>query len=381
MKAERSAGTYRIPGLSITDHEFSLPLDHAQPQRGTIGVFAREIADIEGQDRPFLVFFQGGPGHEAPRPLSAEEPRWLKRALRDYRVLMLDQRGTRRSTPVGRLPGMSPGQQAQYLKFFRADSIVRDAEHVRRELGVDRWSVLGQSFGGFCVVTYLSLAPAAIAEAFVTGGLPPIATPIDDIYRATYRRVIQRNHRFYERYAADRARVQAIHRHLDETGLTLPSGDRLTSRRFRQLGQMLGMSDGAEKLHYIVELPVDSPASRTMWKPRFPFRGIRFTRFYTKHATATVSAPIGLHSGCCHRNSKTRTFSRARWFIHGCSRSMRHCGTFAKPRSFSPKKRGNRSMMRTACVEIPFQRRPSSIPKICTSSALSRKKRLRSSEA
>ncbi len=271
MKAERSAGTYRIPGLSITDHEFSLPLDHAQPQRGTIGVFAREIADIEGQDRPFLVFFQGGPGHEAPRPLSAEEPRWLKRALRDYRVLMLDQRGTGRSTPVGRLPGMSPGQQAQYLKFFRADSIVRDAEHVRRELGVDRWSVLGQSFGGFCVVTYLSLAPAAIAEAFVTGGLPPIATPIDDIYRATYRRVIQRNHRFYERYAADRARVQAIHRHLDETGLTLPSGDRLTSRRFRQLGQMLGMSDGAEKLHYIVELPVDSPAFAHDVEAALPF--------------------------------------------------------------------------------------------------------------
>ena len=42
--------------------------------------------------------------------------------------------------------------------------------------------------------------------------------------------------------------------------MTLPSGDRLTWRRFRQLGQMLGMSDGAESLHYVLELGPDSPA-------------------------------------------------------------------------------------------------------------------------
>src|SRR4029077_2046361 len=39
-----------------------------------------------------------------------------------------------------------------------------------------------------------------------------------------------------------------------------PAGDELTSRRFRQLGLMLGMSDGAEALHAIVELEPGSPA-------------------------------------------------------------------------------------------------------------------------
>ncbi len=38
----------------------------------------------------------------------------------------------------------------------------------------------------------------------------------------------------------------------------LPTGERLTSRRFRQLGLLLGMSTGAERLHYIVEQPTDS---------------------------------------------------------------------------------------------------------------------------
>ena len=53
----------------------------------------------------------------------------MKRALADYRVLLLDQRGTGRSTPVGPdIPGDTPEEQAAYLTHFRADSIVRDAE-------------------------------------------------------------------------------------------------------------------------------------------------------------------------------------------------------------------------------------------------------------
>ena len=58
---------------------------------------------------------------------------------------MLDQRGTGRSTPVAALAGMTAQQQADYLAHFRADSIVRDAEWIRRELGVERWSVLGRA--------------------------------------------------------------------------------------------------------------------------------------------------------------------------------------------------------------------------------------------
>ena len=45
---------------------------------------------------------------------------------------MLDQRGTGRSSPIGTLPGLTPAEQAEYLTHFRADSIVRDAELIRR---------------------------------------------------------------------------------------------------------------------------------------------------------------------------------------------------------------------------------------------------------
>jgi pimeloyl-ACP methyl ester carboxylesterase len=249
------------PGLVLVEHEFSVPLDHSRTGGERITVFAREVADPDGRDRPFLLFLQGGPGFEAARPTRhPTDPGWLDRALADFRVLMLDQRGTGRSSPVGSLGALSPGEQAERLAHFRADSIVRDAEWIRRELGAEPWSVLGQSFGGLCVTSYLSIAPEGLREAFITGGLPPLGPDIDDVYRATYARTLERNRRYYERYPADRERVRSLHEHVMAHDVRLPSGDRLTAGRLRQLGGVLGMSDGAERLHYLLELPRDAPA-------------------------------------------------------------------------------------------------------------------------
>ncbi|HEV8064651.1 MAG TPA: alpha/beta fold hydrolase, partial [Acidimicrobiales bacterium] len=199
------------PGLVLAEHEFVLPLRHCDPSGPKITVFAREVATPEGRERPFLVFLQGGPGMEAPRPTARPwSPGWLERALKDFRVLMLDQRGTGRSTPVGTLEGTSPAEQAAYLSCFRADSIVEDAEAIRQEMGVERWSVLGQSFGGFCVLRYMSAAPGGLAEAFLTGGLPPVGRHPDEVYRATYASVLGRCRQYYDRYSADRQRVAAL---------------------------------------------------------------------------------------------------------------------------------------------------------------------------
>jgi pimeloyl-ACP methyl ester carboxylesterase len=185
----------------------------------------------------------------------------MKRALADYRVLLIDQRGTGRSTPVGGvIPDETPADQAQYMTHFRADSIVRDAELIRKELGSGPWSVLGQSFGGFTSMTYLSIAPEGLREAFITGGLSPIGRPVDDVYAATYTRVIAKNRWYFERYAEDRARAAEIHRRLDTEDIRLPSGDRLTSRRFQQLGGWLGDDHGFELLHHVLELPFGSLA-------------------------------------------------------------------------------------------------------------------------
>ena len=232
---------YEIPGLIVTEREHSLPLEHSNPQGDRLTVFSREVADPLGLDRPLLLFFEGGPGSEAPRPsLTAASPPWLERALKDFRVLMLDQRGTGRSSPIGLHLEGTPGQQADYLAHFRADSIVADAEAIRQELGVERWSILGQSFGGFCALRYLSASPEGVREALFTGGVPPLEASIDEVYGATFERMRERNQRFYARYPGDRRRMLDLLEMTRHEPLELPGGDRLHPARLRQLGNLLG---------------------------------------------------------------------------------------------------------------------------------------------
>jgi pimeloyl-ACP methyl ester carboxylesterase len=249
--------SYRQPGVVLTDHVFGVPLDHARPDGAQIEVFAREVVAraSASADLPWLVFLQGGPGFGAPRPIGRDS--WLDRALRDYRVLLLDQRGTGRSTPatrqtLARLP--TAAAQADYLAHFRADSIVADAELIRAQLtGGAPWSVLGQSFGGFCTVSYLSAAPAALREAFITGGLPGLSARADEVYRLTYAVVAAKSRAHYARYPQDEARARRIAQSLADSPAALPGGGTLTVERFQALGHLLGGSTGSDQLHYLLE--------------------------------------------------------------------------------------------------------------------------------
>jgi pimeloyl-ACP methyl ester carboxylesterase len=253
--------SHRQAGIVATDHSFEVPLDHADPGGAKIEIFAREVVAVEHaasdpvSSLPWLVFLQGGPGRPSPRPTGRDG--WLDRALRDYRVLLLDQRGTGRSTPATRLALArlgGPQIQARYLTHFRADSIVADAELIRRQLTGGRpWSVLGQSFGGFCTVSYLSLAPDGLAEAFITGGLPGLTTTADELYQATYPLVAAKNLAHYERYPDDVEQARRIAGHLAGTDVRLPSGAPLTVEAFQALGLQLGASTGSQALHYLLE--------------------------------------------------------------------------------------------------------------------------------
>jgi pimeloyl-ACP methyl ester carboxylesterase len=251
--------SFRQPGTVLTDRVFAVPLDHGQPDGRQIEVYAREVvaAGKADEDLPWLLFLQGGPGFGAQRPAGRES--WLDRALADYRVLLLDQRGTGRSSPANRqtLARLGPAQaQADYLTHFRADSIVLDAELIRRELiGDTPWTVLGQSFGGFCTVTYLSFAPHGIREAFITGGLPGLTATADDVYRRTYRTVAGKNARHYERYPDDVEQARLVAGYLADHDVRRPDGAPLSVQAFQSAGHMLGMSGGSHALHYLLENP------------------------------------------------------------------------------------------------------------------------------
>jgi pimeloyl-ACP methyl ester carboxylesterase len=182
-------------------------------------------------------------------------------------VLLLDQRGTGRSTPVtsGFAAGFASGKDlARYLSLHRADSIVRDAELIRRRLcGDEPWETLGQSYGGFITLTYLSLAPEGLRACHVTGGIPGLYAAADDVYRRTYPRVEAKNHEYYERYPEDLDKVRRI-ADLAATGrVVLPDGDKLTPHRLRTLGLAFGMGDGYERVHWLFDEAFDAAGRLT----------------------------------------------------------------------------------------------------------------------
>jgi pimeloyl-ACP methyl ester carboxylesterase len=244
------------PGIRCTDHTVTVPLDHRRPDGGAIEVFAREVvaADRAGEDLPWLLFLQGGPGGKSPRPLRADS--WLARAVRTHRVLLLDQRGTGRSTPMTArtVRGRDPRDLAAYLRLFRADSIVADAEILRERLTDGRpWDTLGQSYGGFVTMTYLSFAPQGLRTCYITGGLPGLDATAQDVYARTYPRVAAKNAEYYRAFPDDVAAVRRVADHLRDNDVRLPDGDRLTVGRFRLLGSAFGMGHGYAQTHWLLD--------------------------------------------------------------------------------------------------------------------------------
>ncbi|EMW7169711.1 alpha/beta fold hydrolase [Vibrio fluvialis] len=242
-------------GVRYTPYTFSVPLDHQQPEGETLTVFARAVTSASGNDehKPWLVYFQGGPGFPAPR-VSASSG-WMKRALQQFRVLLLDQRGTGQSRVVNHqtLAGKTPQQQAEYLSHFRADNIVRDAEFIRQQWGVERWAILGQSFGGFCSLTYLSLFPESLLRSYITGGVPSLSRQPDDVYRATFQRTLDKNTAFFAQFPQAQAMCQRIADHLLANDVRLPNGQRFTVEQFQQIGIHFGMSDAFMPTYFTLE--------------------------------------------------------------------------------------------------------------------------------
>lgn len=250
-------------GITSDRFEIEVPLDHFGDGAQTMKVSFRVIAGKSSSSDKYLLFLQGGPGFGSPAPWTASSG-WIKAALdKKYQVVLMDQRGAGMSTPIScrslEAIGSGPAQVA-YLKQFRADSIVRDAESVRESLGIRKWSTVGQSYGGFISFTYLLASPESLEAVFLTGGVPPaIDSPMSAelVYSKTFRRVIKQNDKFYRRFPSAEPMAARLVNHVvsQESGrVVTPMGNHLTPNSIQLLGLgCLGFSGGFEKLYGLLE--------------------------------------------------------------------------------------------------------------------------------
>jgi pimeloyl-ACP methyl ester carboxylesterase len=235
-----------------------------------------------------LLYLQGGPGFGAPTPVVSlslsSTGSWLGAALSKYnRIVLMDQRGTGKSSPVTKqslellfpeyfddkdsaTPEHTLAKVTDYLTQFRADHIVRDAEEIRDALLLPTadestprpWGAsLGQSYGGFCTLTYLSQITHPPRLCLLTGGIPPALTATDEVYASLWQRVRQRSLLYYDMYPGDVSLVKQLVRALLAKPVPLPSGGVLTARRLLQLGLSLGGSPSAfASLHALLQSAV-----------------------------------------------------------------------------------------------------------------------------
>ncbi len=300
--------TYDVTDYRITEHTKQVPVDWQDPERfGAISIFVREVVKLSKVDAnlPPLIFLQGGPGGESPRP---PHNTWIEAATEHYRVLLLDQRGTGRSTPItahvvtafvdshgGGVTGTKAA--SDYLACFRADAIADDVAHLNRVLNDSvPWTTLGQSFGGFITLALLSIHPETVKMAMTTGGIPAIDRTADTLYPDLIPVQTARHDEFRTRFPADQALFDDLAGRADAGELVTLAGDALSARRLQMLGWDFGMSTGVDNLHWLLDTALETDGSVAQ-------------RFIESAASKTeyVSDPLylTLQEGCYHQGHRS----------------------------------------------------------------------------
>ena len=235
------------PHVQTRVHAVDVPWDREKPELGAFTLFAREL--FTDESLPLLLFLQGGPGNPAPRMMQG----WIPEALKHYRVVLMDERGTGRS---GKIDQTTPELiRTEIISKLRCPDVVADAEDLRRHLGCEQWDVLGNSFGALCTGSYLSWHPEGIGHAYLTGALPQLGWTADEYNEITLDLLEARIKEFYAAVPWAEDRVREVCEHLGAVDEFLPTGERLSPQRFRFVGVALGEEHGFHTLATLLEEP------------------------------------------------------------------------------------------------------------------------------
>jgi proline iminopeptidase len=118
------------------------------------------------EDAPPLLFIHGGPGAGSYDFLAFQGDRLGQ----SFRLTAVDQRGVQQSDP---LTGPVSEQD-----------LIADFEALREKLGVDKWSILGHSYGGRLALRYAAAHPDAVTKVVFENPAWDMVLATDTLLRA-----------------------------------------------------------------------------------------------------------------------------------------------------------------------------------------------------
>jgi pimeloyl-ACP methyl ester carboxylesterase len=198
----RLTGSEPCPGVTgFTCADLAVPHDRTGHVAGTLRLRVA-VADNAKAPRGTLLLLTGGPGQPGPGLLPRLRQRFAF-LLGDYRLVMIDQRGTgagaidcpRLQSEVGSSDITPPSAEAvrecahrlgETRHLYTTADTVADLEDLRRALGIARWTLDGVSYGTFVAQQYGLTHPRRV-HRMVLDSVVPQDSP-DPLYTASLRR-------------------------------------------------------------------------------------------------------------------------------------------------------------------------------------------------
>ena len=115
------------------------------------GIHELHVEEAGNPSGPPVIFFHGGPG----AGISPLHRRFFDPAF--WRVVLFDQRGAGKSTPLGE------------LRENTTWDLVEDAERIRTHLGIEKWLVFGGSWGSTLGLAYAERHPERVTGLILRG--------------------------------------------------------------------------------------------------------------------------------------------------------------------------------------------------------------------
>ncbi|MFD5322765.1 alpha/beta fold hydrolase [Streptomyces sp. NPDC127092] len=171
----------------VTCADLTVPLDRSGATPGTLKLQAAVFGAADAP-RGTLLFLTGGPGQPGV-PYVARIRSRLPKALAEYRLVMIDQRGTGGTAvdcpalqkEVGSSDTVAPTPAAVTAcadslgprrNVYTTSDTVADLEDLRRALGVGSWTVDGVSYGTFTASRYALAHPQRVRRLVLDSVVP-----------------------------------------------------------------------------------------------------------------------------------------------------------------------------------------------------------------